>query len=343
MVVRLILCFDGTWNRPDPNPHPADRIETNVVKFYEAVIDGPTPDGATQTKWYDQGVGTNWYDRISGGAFGAGLDQKIQDGYQWLVQNYPDPDPGNIEVYVLGFSRGAYTARSLVGMIRNVGLLRPANIHRAQDAYSLYRERDDPVDSENALAFRAQYSREIRVIFLGVWDTVGALGIPLQALQWLDSAEYAFHDTALSKIVTNAFHALAIDEHRIDFQATLWTDPPDPGQMVEQRWFIGAHGNVGGGDSSHALSDIALAWMTRKAAETGLVLDQAQIPQIAPANAAGEIFDSYGQFLDGLYAKTHPPYYRPMNTTGTNEIKDGSVLQRPNYAPQNPGFSVPGT
>jgi len=123
MVVRLILCFDGTWDRPDNATDISKRVESNVVRFYESVVSGKLSDGSVQTKWYDTGVGTDWYDRVAGGAFGFGLDQKIRDGYQWLADHYPAPDPGNYEVFIVGFSRGAYTARSLVGMIRNVGLL----------------------------------------------------------------------------------------------------------------------------------------------------------------------------------------------------------------------------
>src|SRR5690242_5893461 len=130
MLRRLIVCFDGTWNRPDNDSDIMKRVETNVVRLYESIVQGTLPDGTTQSKWYDTGVGTNWYDRVAGGAFGFGLDQKIKDGYQWLVSHYPDPDPGDCEVFVFGFSRGAYTARSLVGMIRNVGLLSTVNFHR---------------------------------------------------------------------------------------------------------------------------------------------------------------------------------------------------------------------
>jgi uncharacterized protein (DUF2235 family) len=247
MTTRLVVCFDGTWNRPDPNVDPAARIETNVCRFYEAIRNGNLEGGDIQKKWYDTGVGTNWYDRVVGGAFGIGIDQKIRDGYQWLVENYPDPDPSDIEVFVLGFSRGAYTARSLVGMIRNCGLLLPENAHRVTDAYALYRQRDEGPDTNQVQAFRDRYSREIKIKFLGVWDTVGALGIPLQALQWLNATEYAFHDTELTGIVENAAHALAIDEFRVDYQATLWAPFIKPGQNVEQRWFVGAHADVGGG------------------------------------------------------------------------------------------------
>jgi uncharacterized protein (DUF2235 family) len=344
MVERLIVCFDGTWDRPDNSTDVLKRVESNVCRFYESVLNGPAA-GATQAKWYDTGVGTNWYDRITGGAFGLGLDQKIQEGYQWLARNYPDPDPGTCEVFVLGFSRGAYTARSLVGMIRNVGLLKSENAHRVSDAYALYRNRDPGPDIEEAKAFRTRYSREIRIRFLGVWDTVGALGIPIPALQWLNAAQYAFHDTELSGIVANAAHAVAIDELRIDFKVTLWAPVVKPGQTVEQRWFIGAHGDVGGGDDGRLLSDITLKWMQGQAAAAGLAIDPALIPAIAPANCRFGPTDSYGSFLGGVYAATHDPFHRPTQLgAGLNEVIDQTVKDRcqadARYRPRNPGFAV---
>ncbi|MBV9686387.1 MAG: DUF2235 domain-containing protein, partial [Alphaproteobacteria bacterium] len=113
MALRLIVCFDGTWNRPDNNSDLTARIETNVCRFYESIVSGKVPGGDLQQKWYDSGVGTNWYDRIAGGTFGIGIDQKIREGYQWLAGNYLNADAPDIEVFILGFSRGAYTARSL--------------------------------------------------------------------------------------------------------------------------------------------------------------------------------------------------------------------------------------
>lgn len=341
MVTRLILCFDGTWDRPDNGADTATRVESNVCRFYESVENGILPNGAVQKKWYGTGVGTNWYDRVVGGAFGLGLDRKIQDAYRWLVDNYPEPDAGDYEVFVLGFSRGAYTARSLVGMIRNVGLLKPDNHHRVQDAYAIYRNRDASADTNEATAFRDRYSREIKIKFLGVWDTVGALGIPLPALQWLNAKEYAFHDTELSGIVANAAHAVAVDEHRVDYQVTLWAPKAKDGQIVEQRWFVGAHADVGGGYPSRLLSDITLAWMQQKAIGCGLVLDPAAVPATTDANWQGPIAHSYRDFLDGAYAATHPPYYRPIQLGSGNQVVDRTVLKRKDftgdYKPKNPG------
>jgi uncharacterized protein (DUF2235 family) len=346
MTTRLIVCFDGTWNRPDTNVDLAARVETNVCRFYEAIPSGKLPGGDVQQKWYDTGVGTNWYDRVAGGTFGIGIDQKIREGYQWLVENYPAPDPSDIEVFILGFSRGAYTARSMVGMIRNCGLLLPDNAHRIGDAYALYRQRDEGADTDQAQAFRDRYSREIKIKFLGVWDTVGALGIPLPALQWLNAKEYAFHDTELSGIVQNAAHAVAIDEFRVDYQVTLWAPVPKPDQNVEQRWFIGAHADVGGGYQSRLLSDITLAWMQGKAVAAGLAIDTSEIPAVAQANWLHPPTDSYREFLDGAYAKTHQRFYRTMQIgSGLNEVVDESVVSRcrdnADYRPLNPGFPAP--
>jgi uncharacterized protein (DUF2235 family) len=345
MVTRLVLCFDGTWNRPSQNANPAQRVETNVVRFYDSVLNGAQPDGSVQKKWYDTGVGTDWWDTVSGGVFGFGLDQKIRDGYRFLVENYPHPDPGDHELFILGFSRGAYEARSLVGMIRNVGLLTPDNIYRLNDAYALYRNRDKSADTDQALAFRAKYSREVKVRFLGVWDTVGALGIPVSALQWLNAAEYGFHDTELSGIVQTAAHAVAVDEHRIDFQATLWSVIPKSGQSVEQRWFLGAHGNVGGGYDDRRLSDLTLAWMQNKAIGAGLAIDPGAGPALGTNNYLGPMRDSYREFLEGVYAQTHPEYFRPIDLSASStQTVDASVLARKAadaaYQPRNAGFPV---
>src|SRR3954470_13276893 len=117
---RIVLCFDGTWNKPgDEALPPEERVESNVNRFHRSVA-AAGGDGVEQAPWYNQGVGTQWYDRVAGGAFGAGLDLHIISGYRHLAETYEDGD----EVYVLGFSRGAYTARSLVGMLRNCGLVR---------------------------------------------------------------------------------------------------------------------------------------------------------------------------------------------------------------------------
>jgi len=336
MADRLVLCFDGTWNKPDDTADPEARVETNVRRLFEA-ISAKAPDGAAQWSWYDRGVGTRWYDRIRGGVFGFGLDENIKQGYEFLVNSYEAGD----EIFAFGFSRGAYTARSLVGLIRNAGLVKdPSDI---EAAYSLYRNRDRSADTAKARKFRAERSiaRTPGIKFLGVWDTVGALGIPISAFQFFNRLEYGFHDTELSGIVENAYHAVAIDEHRVDYQATLWSPIAKPGQSVEQRWFPGAHADIGGGYRSRKASDIALAWMMDSAAACGLGLDPAGRPKIGNANYKDALNDSYKAFLGGLYAKTHPRHLRPIDVTaGSTQILDQQGIDKrtalTGYAFRNP-------
>jgi uncharacterized protein (DUF2235 family) len=353
---RIAVCFDGTWNTPDEpdeigfaggadgtfeTVNPDAGVETNVCRLYRSIVKGVSDDGVEQIKWYDQGVGTKWYERIRGGAFGHGLSENIREGYKFLVDKHDDGD----EVFVLGFSRGAYTARSLVGLIRNAGLLpHGSNEDQIDRAYELYRTRDDSADSEMAQRFRRQErTRIIPIHFLGVWDTVGALGIPVRAFGSINTELFKFHDTELSGIVKNAFQALAVDEHREPYQATLWDPKTKPGQTMEQRWFIGAHSDVGGGYEDRALSDVTLRWIQEKAKDCGLKLDPKGLPNIEDKNALSSFTDSFGNFLRGLYGLFNQRYYRPVcRTEFGNEDVDTTVRSRVQgdltYRPRNPGL-----
>jgi uncharacterized protein (DUF2235 family) len=336
---RIVLCFDGTWEHPGDSAVPAEaREESNVSRFRESIL--PTAsDGVRQDVWYNEGVGTAWWNHFTGGAFGSGLDYHIIKGYEQLAKTYEDGD----EIYIVGFSRGAYTARSLVGMVRNCGLVRPnfAPVFSGV-AYGIYRTRDDGPDSATARAFRSTFSREIQVHFLGVWDTVGALGIPLEFADQLNMLLYQFHDTELSNVVRNAFQAAALDEHRKTFDITLWNPKTKPDQTMEQRWFVGAHCDVGGGYSDRRLSDITLRWMQDRASASGLGLSR--VPLAAESYLAPPT-DSYAKFLGPLVATVQPPYFRRvLGTTFGNEVIDSTVdLRRvadPTYRPPNPGLPI---
>ena len=161
------------------------------------------------------------------------------------MHNYDDGD----EIYLFGFSRGAYTVRSLAGMMRNVGLLRKSEADKLQDAFRLYHRPDAAPNSYEARLFRASYSHEVEVTFIGVWDTVGALGIPVRGIAQVPvlgrlaaARRHQFHDVELNRWVKRACHALSIDETRCPFRASLWEYQPKPGQTVEQVWFPGTHG-----------------------------------------------------------------------------------------------------
>jgi len=295
---RLVLCCDGTWNSADQerNGVPAP---TNVVKLAYRVA---KRDAATlQVIYYDQGVGTgNFFDRLTGGAFGDGVEANICDAYRFLIGNY---DPGD-EIYLFGFSRGAYTVRSIGGMIRKCGILARPCVKHYHAAIELYRDGRHP-DQPGPAKFRRDYSisgaEPIPVRMIGAWDTVGALGIPLRGFRSLTHARYQFHDTELSDIVQYACHALAIDEHRAPFAPTLWTHKAKTGQQVEQVWFCGAHGDIGGGHAETGLSDIALDWMLGKARSAGLAFDsQALAAYPLHGNPLGKLHDS----KTGLYRLT---------------------------------------
>jgi len=273
-VKRLILCCDGTWNSADQETNGVP-CPTNVVKlgYRVAKRDGDIP----QLIYYDQGVGTgNSLDRLTGGAFGDGLEENIHDAYRFLVANY---EPGD-ELYLFGFSRGAFTVRSVGGMIRKCGILERRAVRYYRDAIALYRNEQHPDDAQPR-AFRKSCSvvpeESIPVRMIGVFDTVGSLGIPLRGLRSLTRREHQFHDTELSGAVQTACHALAIDERRAPFAPTLWTYKPKPGQQVEQVWFCGAHSDVGGGYSETGLSDLALEWMIGRARAAGLAFDAAAL------------------------------------------------------------------
>lgn len=281
---RLIICCDGTWQKLT-SPYP-----TNVVKIAQAVK-ATCSQKIPQLVFYDEGIGTeNPFAKILGGAFGKGIDQNIQDGYRFLCLNY---EPGD-EIYLFGFSRGAYTVRSLAGMIFNSGLLPRQKIRKAPEAYENYRSRksEDKPDSYKMEKFRQDNNAEqVPITLLACWDTVGALGIPnLSAFLSFDrkiNQKYAFHDTSLSPIIKNALHAVAIDEQREVFDVTPMQisrkseykgQPVD--QFLRQVWFPGVHGSVGGGNLKQSgLSDGALQWVIdsieqlRQQQRLGLELD----------------------------------------------------------------------
>lgn len=279
MKRRLIVCADGTWNSI------GQRYPTNVVKFARAIA--PTaPDGVSQVVFYDQGVGTgNILDRLTGGAFGNGLEQNISDCYHFLLHNYAEGD----EIFLFGFSRGAYTVRSLAGLVRKCGILRKAHANRFRDAHALYRRSDIHPDDEAAKKFREDHSRIVEITCLGVWDTVGALGIPVSGLRRLTKGKHQFHDVELSRFVRNGFHAISIDERRKAFAPSIWANKVKAGQRVEQVWFAGAHTDIGGGNRSSGLSDIALDWMAGKAAFCGLAFDVAYLKDICHPDGNGPL------------------------------------------------------
>lgn len=350
MAKRLVVCCDGTWNTPDSKIGTVPRT-TNVTKLALSIA-STDAEGMRQCTYYHPGVGTSRWDHIRGGAFGAGLSANVLDAYEFLIDNYEDGD----ELWFFGFSRGAYTARSVAGLVRNCGVLRQQNLDRMHEAYDLYRSRAESPRGTASTLFRHAYSYEPRVRFIGVWDTVGALGIPVPTTRALQKAvatfnhRFAFHDTDLSTQVDGAFHALAIDEKRKAFVPTLWSQQPHAGnQVLEQVWFSGVHSDVGGGYASSGLSDIALLWMMAKAASFGLHVRQPpptteHVQDVSPNESAevtvapdplGVVHESRKSFY-----RLFKPVHRPIGLSrGGHELLSSSAATRhaqdPDYAPGN--------
>jgi hypothetical protein len=254
----LIICLDGTWS--DAN---APAPQTNIAVL-AGIID-PNPAGAPEQRvYYDAGVGTGGLiDRIAGGMFGKGLSANVLAAYRFLCQFY---EPGD-RIYVFGYSRGAFTARSLCGFMSASGLLTQDMCNAANQEFAWSYYRTPP--KQRFPADRARLKRithpDPRVRFLGVFDTVGALGIPKSFMSRIGKRSLQFHDADVSSIVDHSCHALAIDEYRLEFEASVWTEPRHRRyQSVEQAWFPGSHSNIGGGYDDTGLSDLALDWILKR-------------------------------------------------------------------------------
>lgn len=284
---RLVICCDGTWNKPE------NKNVTNIEKIARTVETDPGRSGGVQQLvQYLSGVGSTgyWVDRVLGGAFGLGLFTHVTTAYRFLALNY---EPGD-QIFVFGFSRGAYTARSLVGMLTRVGLLTGEAVienmlGEASDRYRNKAPRGEGFGSSNE-EFRRDFCHpDLTIDFLGVFDTVGALGVP-GAL----AKRHTFHDVRLSHQVACARHALAIDERRAKFEPSLWgvDELPDDPFRVKQVWFEGVHSDIGGGYDSTGLSDTTLAWMVHEAQEVGLVLDGSRLDHYVNSRSPARRHDS---------------------------------------------------
>ena len=349
---RLALFLDGTWHAVADN--------TNVWRM-KSLCAPRGADGLAQLVYYNPGVGTQFGSRIRGGMFGYGLDQVVIDAYEWLIDHYEDGD----EIFIFGFSRGAYSARSLAGLVAKCGLLRPGAPLGVKQIYARYRLGSEArtlwalyAEAQAATAgalsieeeWMLKYSLRVPITLVGVWDTVGALGIPAFHISGISRSTFGFLHTGLRLPVRHGFHALAVNEYRAAFAPTLWTKretataPDRPLASVEQRWFIGAHETVGGGYESDLLAQLPLRWMMAKASPLGLAF-RSDVALEGEAVTA-PYPDSFGTFMHGFYrlARFGRRYYRPIDRSdagehNVNETIDASVFERwrrdPLYRPQN--------
>jgi len=327
MPKRIAFCADGTWDSATSH--------TNVYKLYKALA-----VSADQIPLYDDGVGANGdpITRLIGGAFGTGLWQKIKDGYSKIAHLYESGD----SVYLFGFSRGAYTARSLAGMIAAAGLP-TANFsdNMVDIAFDAYRAGNTDLRRQKLQQLaNCKMEPNPSIEMVGVWDTVGSLGIP-SAIGQIDPIAYGFLDTSLNPKIKHGYHALALDERRAQFPPTLWSGPAGPTQVLEQVWFTGAHSDVGGGEPSDgpattALSDITLSWMMAKGSGLGLVFDPAVKAQydcpVSPEYALDVFHESWKIFC-GFPIRRH--------VDPTSSIANSVLIrceEEANWRPKNLSF-----
>ncbi len=292
---RLFVCCDGTWNAPT-NLHDGVPVPTNVSKFYNAIADrgySPAHGSIEQRRYYHPGVGTgeSLLRGIWDGFIGRGLARHVKSAYKWLADNYAARD----EIFIVGFSRGAFTARSVVGFINRCGLPPTPGWPLVDEAFALYRRDMAAAGTAEAVAQFRQVNPSppgLAIEFLGVWDTVGALGIPRIFTLGLTTRRNRFHDLTLSPLVKHAHQALAIDEMRASFTPTLWVGDAAPGQTVEQVWFAGVHSDIGGGYRENGLSDQALWWIVDRALLRQAAFHKHMLAQLHP-DADGVLHDSY--------------------------------------------------
>lgn len=295
---RLVVCCDGTWKAESSS------TVSNIIKIAQTIrYNTAGPDGKDIPQWvtYVSGPGARGFlsDRLLGGAFGLGLEANLSAAYWHLALNW---EPGD-EIYIFGFSRGAYTARSLSGLIGRIGIMKPEAMINGKypDALRIHREpapkktpeQPNPPEPQDWIEFRDEFCQPAMIHFLGVFDTVGALGVP-----GLTSLRHKFHDVKLSPNVYCARQALAIDERRRNFEPCLWDVPIEPEvkywrgfERVKQVWFEGVHSDIGGGYAECGLSDITLQWMVGEAESVGLAFDRARLEELSQrcSSAAGHL------------------------------------------------------
>jgi uncharacterized protein (DUF2235 family) len=324
MSKNIVLLSDGTGNS-----NIKDR-GTNVFKLYEALDFNELHGSTKQVAFYDDGVGTEDLKplKLLGGAFGWGLARNVRNLYKRLVQVYDPGDEQNPpdKIYLFGFSRGAFTVRTLAGLIATMGILDIR--HYASDdelelavlqIYENYRSQNkallEGIYYEPFMhAFFNAYGNGSPVVhgpqsqeieFIGVWDTVDAVGLPFdEATEFWNKMifRFKFPDHKLHSNIKRAVHALSIDDQRESFHPLLWESDDS---RLEQVWFPGVHSNVGGGYPQQGLSLVALDWMITRAAAAGLQFIPNELAFVADQRYAfDKLYDSRAGF--GVYYQYQP-------------------------------------
>jgi uncharacterized protein (DUF2235 family) len=291
MSKNIVVFSDGTGQEG------GEGHNTNVYKLFNMVLDR----SQEQVAFYDRGLGTGWR-KLTGNAGGRGFSRNVKDCYRFIFENFQAGD----QIYLFGFSRGAATVRSLSSFIHLFGILPKSREELIDQAYKIYRTKNPKQRTQKADYFvKKHHTMWTKVRFLGVWDTVAALGVPLKAIDVVIDKipfwKHQFHNFRLSPSVMSAYHALAIDDERKTFHPRLWKPLPETDERtMKQVWFCGMHTDVGGGYKEQQLSDIVLDWMRQMAVNEGLKIyhDVTLDPQ-----PDGFMHDSRGEGLAKLYRR----------------------------------------
>ncbi|MEO1550792.1 MAG: DUF2235 domain-containing protein [Pseudomonadota bacterium] len=329
-----VFIIDGTLSRL------TEGQETNAGLTFRLLQEvGPKVD---QTFGYNPGVQGAGLRGLIGVAAGYGLNASIQDGYATLCSRYTDGD----RIMLFGYSRGAYAVRSLAGFITRIGLLRRrhATARRVARAFRYYQAHQI---SDQGRRFSQAYCRQnVAIEAVCVWDTVKALGLPLPLISRLAPMATHFHDADLGPQVAHGFHALALDETRLSYAPLLWTPGPDQTAQVQQMWFPGGHGDVGGhvwrAPSARPLANLSLVWVLERAQACGLQLPpnwRARLPT-DPAAARQNLWAGHNRFFWRRAARTageHP-------TEALHDSVAARMRERPHYRPKATwqGAALPG-
>ncbi len=314
MPKNILVFADGTGQEGGEGP------PTNIYKLFNMVLDR-SPE---QIAFYDRGLGTGWR-KLTGNVAGAGISKNIKDCYRFIFDNFAAGD----QIYLFGFSRGATTVRSLASFIHLFGILPKSRSELIGQAYRIYRIKDLRKREQKAAEFvEKHHTMWTRINFLGIWDTVAALGIPFKPIDVIVNKvpffKHHYHDLRLPECVENAYHALAIDDERLTFHPVLLDPRLCDHQQMKQVWFCGMHTDVGGGYREQQLSDIPLEWMVNKATAHGLKRYPDRKVEFH-GDADGKMHDSRGNAFTRFYRQAVRSW--DPNTHGKPTVHE-SVLKR---------------
>ena len=317
MPKNIIVFSDGTGQEGGKGNN------TNVYKLFNMIEDRTV----NQISFYDRGLGTGWR-KITGNISGMGISENIYECYKFIFENYLAGD----NIFLFGFSRGATTVRSLSGFIHLFGILPKSRPELIKQAYKIYKIENNDERKKQADEFLSRHHNQwTKIKFIGVWDTVDALGLPFKKLDmlvdWFPVFRHKFHDLLLSESVEHARQALAIDDERLTFHPKIWDKEIKDYQTMKQVWFCGMHTDVGGGYKEEELSDIPLIWMVEEAKKFGLLIYSKHKVKTHP-DPDGFMHDSRKGFPGSLFRKSTRTWN--TETHGKPVIHESAILRKLN-------------